>query len=200
MRVNKTAIISANRIMASGLSHCIKRMATDPEIDFFDSIPAFIKSRYSDYFILILDSSQLANPRAYSTEKLYQRLQGTKLVTVSENIPPKSMQPFLAGMILFSDSQEQILNKMQAFYEPENAAAIKKSGGGILSERETGVLRLVALGHSNKEISQALLISTHTVITHRKNITSKLGIKTIAGLTVYSILNGIITTEDLNFS
>jgi regulator of cell morphogenesis and NO signaling len=62
-----------------------------------------------------------------------------------------------------------------------------------LSAREREVLVLVARGMMNKEIADSLNISMHTVITHRKNITAKLGIKTIPGLTVYAILNGIIT-------
>jgi DNA-binding CsgD family transcriptional regulator len=67
-----------------------------------------------------------------------------------------------------------------------------------LSEREKDVLQLVALGHSNKEIAEKLFISIHTVISHRKNITEKLGIKSISGLTVYAILNKMIDTEHID--
>ena len=44
----------------------------------------------------------------------------------------------------------------------------------------------------NKEIADHLRISVHTVVSHRKNITSKTGIKTIAGLTVYALLNNLL--------
>jgi DNA-binding CsgD family transcriptional regulator len=67
-----------------------------------------------------------------------------------------------------------------------------------LTLREKDVLKLVALGHSNKEMADKLFISIHTVISHRKNITEKLGIKSISGLTVYAILNKLIDTENLN--
>jgi len=50
---------------------------------------------------------------------------------------------------------------------------------------------------TSKEIAEKLFLSAHTVITHRKNITTKLGIKTISGLTVYAILNNIISIGDL---
>jgi DNA-binding CsgD family transcriptional regulator len=65
-----------------------------------------------------------------------------------------------------------------------------------ISDREKEVLRLVALGLTNKEIGEKLFISSHTVITHRKNISAKLGIKTIAGLTMYALINHLIVTEE----
>jgi len=67
-----------------------------------------------------------------------------------------------------------------------------------LSEREVEILKDVALGLSNKEIADKHFISPHTVITHRKNITRKLGIKTVSGLTIYAILNRIIGIEEAN--
>lgn len=67
-----------------------------------------------------------------------------------------------------------------------------------LSEREIEVLKLVALGYSNKEIAEKLFISIHTVMSHRKNITEKLGIKSISGLTVYAIINNYIDTTNLD--
>jgi DNA-binding NarL/FixJ family response regulator len=70
--------------------------------------------------------------------------------------------------------------------------------GEDLSPREKLVLKHVALGQTNKEIAESLFISTHTVISHRKNITRKLGIKTVSGLTVYAILNKIIGMGDVN--
>lgn len=66
-----------------------------------------------------------------------------------------------------------------------------------LSDREKEVLVLVAKGLLNKEIADRLNISINTVITHRKNITHKIGIKTAPGLTVYAILGGLIDIESL---
>ena len=62
----------------------------------------------------------------------------------------------------------------------------------ILSDRELEVLSLIVQGYINKEIADKLCIGLTTVITHRKNITRKTGIKTVAGLTVYAILNGYV--------
>jgi DNA-binding CsgD family transcriptional regulator len=66
-----------------------------------------------------------------------------------------------------------------------------------LSERERDVLILVAKGMANKEIADRLNISIHTVMSHRKNITHKTGIKSVAGLTVYALLNNLLDQNDV---
>lgn len=66
-----------------------------------------------------------------------------------------------------------------------------------LSKRETAVLVLVAKGLTNKEIAEQLNVSPHTVMSHRKNIVHKTGIKSVAGLTVYAMLNNLIDESTL---
>lgn len=66
-----------------------------------------------------------------------------------------------------------------------------------LTKRETAVLIELAKGKTNKEIADALNVSVHTVISHRKNITHKTGIKSVAGLTVYAMLNNLIDESAL---
>ena len=68
-----------------------------------------------------------------------------------------------------------------------------------LTEREKEVLRLIAMGYTSQQIAERLVISPHTVVTHRKNITRKLGIKSISGLTIYAIINGIVRKEDVKW-
>jgi len=67
-----------------------------------------------------------------------------------------------------------------------------------LSERETDVLKLIVKGLKNKEIAEKLFISPHTVVTHRKNITEKLNIKSTSGLTVYAVMKKIINIDEIN--
>ena len=66
-----------------------------------------------------------------------------------------------------------------------------------LSEREKDVLVQVVRGLSNKEIADVLCISTHTVISHRKNIARKLNIHSTAGLTIYAIVNKLVDINTL---
>jgi len=62
-----------------------------------------------------------------------------------------------------------------------------------LSNREINVLKLLVEGNANKEIADNLCISIHTVMTHRKNISHKTGIKSVSGLTIYAVVNKIIS-------
>jgi regulator of cell morphogenesis and NO signaling len=72
---------------------------------------------------------------------------------------------------------------------------ILRQEGEELSDREKEILVSVAKGMLNKEIADQYNISIHTVISHRKNITRKTGIKTVAGLTVYALLNNLIEIQ-----
>lgn len=67
----------------------------------------------------------------------------------------------------------------------------------LLTTRETEVLRLVVSGLINKEIANRLNVSLPTVISHRKNITEKLNIKNVSGLTIYAVTHGIVQAEEI---
>ena len=67
----------------------------------------------------------------------------------------------------------------------------------ILSQREKEILTCVVKGQTNKEIAQTLFLSTHTVITHRRNIVRKLEIHSTAGLTIYAIVNKLVEIDEI---
>jgi len=96
------------------------------------------------------------------------------------------------------DSKSILLNKLRNQVKNVQHSVTQQENSEELSEREKDVLQKVALGKTNKEVANELFISTHTVISHRKNITRKLGIKTVSGLTVYAILNQLIKLEDIS--
>jgi DNA-binding NarL/FixJ family response regulator len=67
-----------------------------------------------------------------------------------------------------------------------------------LTKREIEVLQLITKGYSNKEIADQLFVSTHTIISHRKNISEKTGIKSASGMTMYAILKKIIDVNEID--
>lgn len=98
------------------------------------------------------------------------------------------------AVIDIRDSQQAIL---QTVLEVGAKAATSDAAmsNHELTRRETAVLIEVAKGLSNKEIASRLNVSVFTVTTHRKNIVRKTGIKSVAGLTVYALLNNLIDED-----
>ncbi len=66
-----------------------------------------------------------------------------------------------------------------------------------LSQREKEIVVCVVKGMTNKEIAEKLFLSIHTVITHRRNISKKLQIHSAAGLTIYAIVNKLVTLNEV---
>ncbi len=93
------------------------------------------------------------------------------------------------------DSPVTIVKKMRSAVTSQQEKP--KFEGEELSSREKEILVCVAKGMLNKEIADYYNLSIYTVITHRKNITRKTGIKSVAGLTVYALLNKLIDTDKI---
>lgn len=85
----------------------------------------------------------------------------------------------------YSEISEKIMSLLKA-----NPASEEERGE--LSAREKDVLKQLSAGMTNKEIADILCISVNTVITHRKNISAKLGIRSASGLSLYALMNGLI--------
>lgn len=115
-----------------------------------------------------------------------------KVIIINDNNDDKEISTFFKNVIYINDSSKKISTALNALFTQKKQ---NRSNDEELSIRECEILKEVALGKTNKEIADELFISTHTVITHRKNITKKLNIKTVSGLTVYAILNNIISIE-----
>jgi DNA-binding CsgD family transcriptional regulator len=95
-------------------------------------------------------------------------------------------------IISVDDNRDSILRKIQKHFRNTD-----ERNSNSLSDRETDVLKEIVRGRSNKEIADVLNISIHTVMSHRKNIMQKTGIKSQAGLTVYALTNNILSVDNL---
>jgi DNA-binding NarL/FixJ family response regulator len=69
----------------------------------------------------------------------------------------------------------------------------------LLTDRESEILRFIAVGHTNTEIADMLFLSSHTVNTHRKNILHKIGANNTAGAVLYAVKEGLIEPEKFSF-
>lgn len=96
------------------------------------------------------------------------------------------------GCIGIYDTQSRILKTLRDSMSSEGG---QEAESMELSQREKEIVAAVARGLTNKEIADECSISVHTVMTHRRNISAKLGINTISGLTVYAVINRLIDID-----
>jgi regulator of cell morphogenesis and NO signaling len=80
----------------------------------------------------------------------------------------------------------------------ETVGEEKADADEVLSDREKDVVRCAVRGMTNKETAEKLFISVNTVLTHRKNISRKLNIHSISGLTIYAIVNKLVRLDEVN--
>jgi DNA-binding CsgD family transcriptional regulator len=129
-------------------------------------------------------------------------LQQLKKDAGNEQLRCIALQSALAGnsalkaydeIISIYDSAEQIKEKLtKIIHEPEEDRRHES-----LSGREKEVIVCVIKGMTNKQIADELSLSTHTVITHRRNISAKLQIHSTAGLTIYAIVNKLVELSEV---
>ncbi len=139
----------------------------------------------------VFDYASRANARAY----LAEYSDGAVLALLTASADEESLKQY-DGVISLLDDPTAVVRKVRAALE--NRGDAPRTEGEELSSREKEILVCVAKGMLNKEIADRFNISIYTVITHRKNITRKTGIKTVAGLTVYALLNNLIDVGDFD--
>lgn len=112
-------------------------------------------------------------------------------IQVQDRIERKMLKPLVMEM---EESIITTFRKKNKIFRRNNylSLPIGTPPSDVLSPREKEVLQLVAQGFINKEIAEKLEIGLTTVITHRKNIVEKLGIRSIPGLTVYAYTQGYL--------
>ena len=139
--------------------------------------------------IILLNPTLIPSPARMQLATLSQTRPNMAIVAlVYQYVDPQLLEAFRTVL----DIREQgshVAQHLRECCQPEHDTVVENYE---LSDRETEVLLLVAQGCSSKEIADRLHISIHTVNTHRKNITHKTGIKSVAGLAVYAMLHNLI--------
>ena len=193
----KVAIIDPNTLAAVGLKQLLQNVMPIMTIDAFGSFAELEASHPDDYFHYFAAMNIVLENRAFFND--YRRR--TIVLTTSAN--PNSQ---LSGYhCLCINQPENILVKTLLTIE-QHAHAHGKNlppmpdvlNAKILTDREIQVLALIAQGLLNKEIAERLNIGLSTVITHRKNITEKLGLKSVSALTIYAVTHDYVDINKLN--
>ena len=192
---NRVIICETSEIIANGLAEIIDGMAQ------FDMVARLESPERLSEKILSSDANMIIiNPvlLGYQNKDFILNLGKehpnlTVVALVTSCLDHSCLTPY-SGVIEINESRQKIINKLNEWMDDSSP---KRNDDVELSKRELDVLVAVAKGMMNKEIADQMNISIHTVISHRKNITRKTGIKSVSGLTVYALLNNLINEEDL---
>ncbi len=189
--ISEIAIIEQNTLAALGLQTILEELIPNAVIRIFSSFGQLTDDTpdmYVHYFV----SSQI-----YFAHTSFFMERRPKTIVLSNG-----EQPSLYGVLTLNYSLSrnllvksiiQLRNYGHKNDHPNDMQAAEHD----LSPREIEVLILLTKGYINKEIANKLHIGLTTVITHRKNITEKLGIKSVSGLAVYAIMHGYIEADQI---
>lgn len=194
----KIAIAETSVIIRSGVALLLKRIPglkiLPIEIISSESLEECLRLHHPDILIINPAFQGYFDVRKLKEDPRYLVMKYIALITT---VADRSLLKDYDEMIELYDDPEVVREKLIRMLNiaEEDSAII--SGQEILSVREKEIVTCVVKGMTNKEIADVLFLSTHTVITHRRNIARKLQIHSPAGLTIYAIVNKLVELQDI---
>ena len=190
MRRYRIAIVEPSVIIAQGVASILAASGEADVVAIYPTLRAYAdRLNVKDVEVVVVGSQVAVGVQ------LRSELQGVAVVLLSTTVVDEDVLRQVDGVINIYDDEAALMRKVRTAVEQGETNPYSDSHD--LSERERDVLILVAKGMANKEIADRLNISIHTVMSHRKKITHKTGIKSVAGLTVYALLNNLLDQSDV---
>ncbi len=187
----KIAIIDSNTLATMGLKQILQNVIPIMTVDTFGSFAELTSNNPDSYFHYFVSMDIVLRNRTFFLE----RRQKTIVLTLSVN-DASQLSDFHS---LYINQPENLLVRdilalqQHAHAKGKNLPKMPKIlQQKILSDREIEVMSYIVQGHTNKEIADILNVSLATIITHRKNIMDKLGMKSVSALTIYAVMHGYV--------
>ena len=195
--IKRVLILQPSVIIAEGLKHVVDDLAGFDVCGMITELEGGLEATLEAYDTdIIIADPAIADIRSRSgLHETIKNLTGVPVLAILTSATDAGFTQDFEGQIYLSDKTAEVEQKISAAVSVN--ANETRGDGEELSAREKEILVCVAKGMLNKEIADHYNISIYTVITHRKNITRKTGIKTVAGLTVYALLNNLIDMNSM---
>lgn len=194
-------IVDPNEIAQEGLSKIVKDLDAKAQVKTLSNLPTCNDAIFRGADLMVIDYT--CSKDVSEIESICKNNPHLRLLAITgklhRNKLLKALQSGVHSHLLKNCGRDEIKEAIVAtqagksfFCEQvldiiaENAKGEKACEGVELTERELDIIKWIAKGFTNKEIADALHISTHTVNTHRKNIMAKLNLKNVASLVVYA--------------
>lgn len=192
----RIAIIDENTLAAIGLSGILKAMIPGVETRLFPTCERLRQegaSAFQHFFV---------STRALTESASYFLAAGVPTIVLVHGTEAGQVPLGFATLNVCLEENELVRSILRLARQSHEARGVNPipqgaPATGLLTLRETQVLRGVVLGRLNKEIAQDLGVSTATIISHRKHITEKLHQKSVSALTIYAVMHGIVRAEEI---
>ena len=197
MKISNMLIADASPIISAGLTSFFEDMnqiMVASVVDNIEDLQDKIIVHNPD--ILIINPMMLGYTIGNFFKQMSQNYPNINRVALVTSYVDKNILKYFKEIIELNDNKQKVIGKILNLLNNNDETASQNESVD-LSNREVDVLVCVAKGMTNKDISDMLNISVHTVITHRKNIVKKTGIKSVSGLTVYALLNNLIEESEI---
>ncbi|MCQ2110586.1 MAG: response regulator transcription factor [Bacteroidaceae bacterium] len=149
-----------------------------------------VRLRFSDADLIVMDPQAMDFNDRKNAKSALQAYTDAPVIALQTTVLNEEYLKGYDEIINLYDSPSTIIRKLRAALTVKHE--VQQAESEELSAREKEILVAVAQGKQNKEIADMFNLSVYTVITHRKNISKKTGIRSVAGLTVYAMLNNLI--------
>ncbi len=197
-KMPEIAIVDSNTLAVMGLKQLLEAVMPMMQIQTFASFHSFEASAPDHFIHFFVSMHILLSNRSFFMQGNRKR---HTIVLTTSNDPNTQLQGFHCLCVNVPESllaKELLSLQHQGHPHGEHYPTLPPSTQEkVLSDREIEVLALVAQGYINKEIADKLCISTTTVISHRKNIQEKLGLKSVSSLTIYAVKNGYVDINNI---
>ncbi len=192
----KIAIIDANTLSVIGLKQILQNVLPIMTVDTYGSLAeleANQPDQYAHYFVsldIVLTHRSFFTQRKRKTIVLTLSFSDTSQLTDFHSLCINQPEPQLIRQLLMLEQHAHSGGRNL----PSMPQVLQQR---ILTDREIEVMSLIVQGNINKEIAERLNISLSTVITHRKNIMDKLGMKSVSALTIYAVMHGYVDINNI---
>lgn len=197
MSIPKIAIIDSNTLAAMGMQSLINSIMPSVAVEAYNSfneLQANHPEQFFHYFVAI-------NILLEHYDFFVENRRKTIVMTTSPE-PEKHLDKFHSFCV--SASEKELVKSLLSLEQGAHPGGKRmplppadKNVHKILSDREIEVLTLIVKGYINKQIAEMLNVSLPTIVTHRRNITDKLNRKSVASLTIYAVMHGYVSINEI---
>lgn len=142
---------------------------------------------------IVLVSCNVCSPPMIETVRTIADLPKARFILYCETITDELLAERCEGHLSAEESDKEVIDLITSLLTADEREEVP----GELTPRERDIIIGVVKGMTNKEIADELFISPNTVTTHRRNIVKKLDIHSASGLTVYAIMNKLVSLQDI---